>query len=532
VTGFAAEMDGSLPTKDRAALRRYARRGDPAAFEVLTRRYHAMVLATCRRALRDDADAEDAVQETFLKLSQQAGGIRSNVGAWLHAVAMGTSIDIARRGARRRVIERDAAASRAAEPGNDPDRLLWREIEPLFDEALAALDDADREVIVGRFLAGRSQRELAREAGVSDGTMHRRINRALDRLRGRLNARGLAVGVAGGLAAALGHGSAAGAPIGPGIAKVGLAGVGRAASGGGAKALVAAAIVLLGTGAVIGASMAARGNSGAGPRAVGSMAASDGAGPERVSGRIGPFVIVSATDSAFSERGVWITADRMSIRHGTTGEGEPIVSVLRIDRTAPLEDDPGKARIEARVERISPIGLEYGRFELGQRVTITAGFDDAGRIVLVPEADGPQLGRNEPRWFGVRPPLGWPEHARIPEDPGVFGIDGPWTEAERIPVTITGREVRFGTERWQKAIYRILEWTPVEGHSRILSVHAGGRDPRLIGTRFRLIIREDDQGYTIGYFPIGSGREDSFPGSFEYSPEHPVRVVTFERRDG
>ncbi|MEM9372702.1 MAG: sigma-70 family RNA polymerase sigma factor [Planctomycetota bacterium] len=519
---------------DRAALRRYARRGDPAAFEVLAQRYHRMVLATCRRSLRDESDAEDAAQETFLKLSQHAGVIRSNVGAWLHAAAMGTSIDIARRDASRRRTERGAASAAEASSDGSESALLWRDIEPMIDDALAALAESDRELIVGRFLAGRTQRELAREAGISDGTMHRRINRALDRLRLGLNARGLAIGGIAGLGGSLGYASAS-APhsaIGASIAKIGLAGVGRATSTGGAKALAAAAIVLLGTGGVIGASMLARGHSGGLLPAFGLAAGSAEPGPERVNGRIGPFVIVSATDAKFSDRGVWMTEDRMSIRHGVTQQGEPIVSVLRVDRRVPTEDDPDTARIDARVEQISPIGLEYGRFELGQRVRFTAGFDDAGRIVLTPDPDGPQFGRNEPRWFGVRPPRGWPEHGRIPEDAGPFGIDGPWTEAERIPVTITGREVRFGTDRWQKAIYRIVEWTPVEGHSRILSVHAGGRDPRLIGTRFKLIIREDDDGYTIGYFPIGTGREDDFPGSFEYSPEHPVRVVNFERRDG
>lgn len=528
MTGFAAEMDDSLPTNDRAALKRYARRGDPAAFEVLTRRYHAMVLATCRRALRDDADAEDAVQETFLKLAQHAGAIRSNVGAWLHAAAMGTSIDIARRGSTRQRIEREAAAVTKAASSDDTDNMLWREIEPVFDEALAALVDADRELIVGRFLARRSQRELAREAGVSDGTMHRRINRALERLRSGLNARGLAVGAAGGLTAALGHASATGAPVGAGIAKIGLAGVGRSSSIGGAKALIAAAVIGLGTVGVVGASMYARGTL---PILIPALAKAK-PGPERVNRKIGPFVIVSATDSTFSDRGVWIMDDRLSIRHGTTQEGEPKVAVLAIDRVRASDSDPDLAVIDMRVQQITPIGDPYSRFKMGQRVTMTAGFDDLGRMVLKPADGGPQLGRNEPRWFGVRPPKGWAEHGRIPEDAGRFGINGPWTEAERIPVTIDGREILFGTENWQKAIYRIIEWTPMEGYSRVLSVQAGGRDPRLIGTRFKLIIREDEGGYTIGYFPAESGREGDFPGSFEYSPENPVRVVSFSDGDG
>jgi len=535
---FAGFEEGTRPMNDRAALRRYAGRGDPRAFEVLTHRYHAMVLATCRRALRNEADVEDAVQETFVKLSQHAGVIRSNVGAWLHAAAMGTSVDIARRGAARRRAERAAVGAHASSPGTDDAGLLWRDIEPVLDAALGALDDADRDLIVGRFLAGRSQRELAREAGVADGTMHRRIDRALARLRSRLNERGLAIGGGAGLGVALGYGTAPGIAVGAGVAKVGLAGMARASSGGGGGSLAAGVSVIivgLATIGILGASVASRGSLGP-VFSAGTAGVATAPGPERVSKKIGPFVIVSATDATFGERGVWITDQRMSIRHGTTDEGEPKVAVLSVLRVRPEGDDPaegdGGAVIEARVESISPIGDPYSRFELGQRVEIGASFDDAGRMVLTPMTPGVQLGRNEPRWYGVRPPVGWPEHGRIPEDAGRFGIGGPWTEAERIPVTIDGREILFGTDVWQSAIYRIIGWEPVDGFSRVLSVQAGGRDPRLIGTRFRLIIRRDASGYTIGYFPPGSGREGDWPGSFEYSPEHPVRVVSMQDRDG
>ena len=53
---FAETMD------DAAAVRLFAEHGDPRAFELLARRYGAMVLATCRRVLVNESDAEDAAQ--------------------------------------------------------------------------------------------------------------------------------------------------------------------------------------------------------------------------------------------------------------------------------------------------------------------------------------------------------------------------------------------------------------------------------------------------------------------------------------
>ena len=90
-------FDGGYELDDIAALRRFAASGDPRGFEVVASRYRGMVLATCRRVLGTEADAEDAAQETFLKLARSAKTIKANAGAWLHACAVRTSIDQLRR---------------------------------------------------------------------------------------------------------------------------------------------------------------------------------------------------------------------------------------------------------------------------------------------------------------------------------------------------------------------------------------------------------------------------------------------------
>src|SRR6516162_1206602 len=77
----AALTDGEL-------LEQYLAGRDEVAFEVLLRRHGAMVLGVCRRILRNEADAEDTFQATFLVFVRKAASIqpRAMVGNWLHGV--------------------------------------------------------------------------------------------------------------------------------------------------------------------------------------------------------------------------------------------------------------------------------------------------------------------------------------------------------------------------------------------------------------------------------------------------------------
>ena len=119
-------------------LDRYVRYRDEAAFEVLVRRYGPMILHVCRRILRNQADAEDAFQATFVVLVRKAAslGQRWLVGNWLHGVAYRIAQDAKRANAMRRLKEREAMQI------PKPDSMhqeLWASLEPILDEELSQL---------------------------------------------------------------------------------------------------------------------------------------------------------------------------------------------------------------------------------------------------------------------------------------------------------------------------------------------------------------------------------------------------------
>jgi hypothetical protein len=447
---------------------------------------------------------------------------------------MGSSIDLIRRSSAIRRTEQAAAREGAADTPTPSEALQWSEVEPVLDEALAALDPGDRDLLVSRYLCTRTQRDIAQELGVSEGTVSRRMDKALERLRNQLQSRGISVASSGALLGVLGAIPAVVVPstLTSSVLKIPLFQSIGSVAGTTMKPGASFALKALGVGVAIVALTGGGYLLTQQPKptplppmqaAVANQKTSADA-PDRPSGKIGPFQIVSAGERGGFARGLWIRDKRLAIRHGI----EPETGMIKIASLEILarEKDKDGVVLMTRVRDIIPASDQFSRFERGQYVDIHASFDEYGRIVLKPLTEGIQLGANEPTWYGVRPPLGWEENGRIPDDTGPDGMMGPWTEAERIPVTITSREIRFGTDRWQAAIYRIVEWDKRDGYARVESIHAGGRDPRLIGSRFRLIIRKDEEGYTIAYFPPSKSTELAWPSAFQYTPDNPVRVVT------
>ncbi len=176
---------------DASLLDRFASERDEDAFAALVARHGQMVLGVCRGLVREQADAEDAFQATFLILARRVRSLRfrGSLGGWLHRVAhrvaIRASVDAARRRSRERLgIQMDAIEARDATT-RDP----W--VSELH-ESIARLPDAFRRAVVLCDLEGMTQVEAARALGCGEATLRRRLAGAHERLRMRLRPQGFA----------------------------------------------------------------------------------------------------------------------------------------------------------------------------------------------------------------------------------------------------------------------------------------------------------------------------------------------------
>lgn len=79
---------------DLEALAVYHAERDAGAFRHPYLTYQQTVYNVCLRIVGTDADAEDAAQETFLKLAREAGNIKRNLASWLYSCAVHTSLNL------------------------------------------------------------------------------------------------------------------------------------------------------------------------------------------------------------------------------------------------------------------------------------------------------------------------------------------------------------------------------------------------------------------------------------------------------
>ncbi len=177
---------------DRALLARLAV-GDQDALAPFMARHHQRIYRLCLSYLRSPDDALDAVQETFVKAYEKAGRVSADhdPGRWLSRIAINQSIDLyRRRRSRGRLFEALEERDHDRRLGDDQPsaerRVLGSQIGSRIDLALRTLPERQRAVFVLRHYEGLSLEEIARDLGISLGTVKSSLHRALHHLRERL----------------------------------------------------------------------------------------------------------------------------------------------------------------------------------------------------------------------------------------------------------------------------------------------------------------------------------------------------------
>ena len=161
-----------------------AQAGDPTAFEALVDRHYADCLRYATRMLGERADAEEAVQDTFVRAfrSLRRYDNRGQLRAWLFRILVNRCRSVlARRSRRGRLLGRPVAAEVDGPPLEEPREGEWllQEVE----RGLALLAPEQREAFLLKYVEELSYEEMSALTGAGVSALKMRVKRACERLR-------------------------------------------------------------------------------------------------------------------------------------------------------------------------------------------------------------------------------------------------------------------------------------------------------------------------------------------------------------
>ncbi|MES2437851.1 MAG: RNA polymerase sigma factor [Verrucomicrobiota bacterium] len=186
-------MQSSEPT-DSELLADWSSRQREPAFRQLVARYAGLVHMAAKRTCGDDSLAAEASQLTFILLAQKGKSLtsRQSLAGWLHLTAVMQAKNLLRKSCGELRKRDQLHAAMEAEPHSTDDS--WKEMQPVLDDALAALSEKDREALLLHFYRSLSAREIAETLGIATDAARKRIDRATEKLRAKLAIRGCSVG--------------------------------------------------------------------------------------------------------------------------------------------------------------------------------------------------------------------------------------------------------------------------------------------------------------------------------------------------
>ena len=186
-------MKPQAQVADKSLVERAAA-GDARAFEEIMRRHNRTLFRTARAILRDDAEAEDALQEAYVQAYRSLGGFRAEarLSTWLARIVANEALMRLRKQARRaEIVPMQAAASaqeieevRDTDMDNAPDINAERkEVRRLLEAQIDALPDSYRTIFMLRGVEELSVEQTAAVLGIPPATVRTRFFRARSLLR-------------------------------------------------------------------------------------------------------------------------------------------------------------------------------------------------------------------------------------------------------------------------------------------------------------------------------------------------------------
>jgi RNA polymerase sigma-70 factor (ECF subfamily) len=170
---------------------------DADAFRAIMRMHNQKLYRLARSIVRNDSEAEDIVQETYVTAFAHLASFRgeASLATWLSRIAINEALSRIRRKRRAAEVIASESASDAqiiqfplAASSDDPERsMAQRQILKLVEQATDALPDAYRTVFVARVIEGLSIEETADLLGVKPQTVKTRLHRARELVRKQID---------------------------------------------------------------------------------------------------------------------------------------------------------------------------------------------------------------------------------------------------------------------------------------------------------------------------------------------------------
>src|SRR5215831_18828197 len=184
-----------LHSAEMELVREYASSGSEEAFTALVSQHINLVYSVALRGVGNPHQAEEICQAVFIILARKAARLPEGtvLSGWLYETARLTAANYLR-GEIRRTQREQESQMRSLLDESEPD--AWAQVAPLLEQAMAQLNEQDRDAVVLRFFEARNLQQVGASLGTSEDAAKMRVNRAVGKLRTFFMRRGVALSAA------------------------------------------------------------------------------------------------------------------------------------------------------------------------------------------------------------------------------------------------------------------------------------------------------------------------------------------------